>query len=879
MWQISCSEFSFILLSLPRCMSRFRKLYLPVLVVVAIAVGVAVKEWRDHRKKEEAAEEVPLDLDQKRMRGMSRIGSGFLVWERRTKSGTWEIWTKRLNGGKERRLVPLETGRDHFCPKISPDGRWLAYMSFPKGSTGYPGHVNRRGTLMVMDIRHRHRRVVAAEARSYAEHRAVVWINSERFCFIDTHGVTQEYDLSTRQTRRLLKEPADAFGYLISADGRHATSGTPEFARVDAATTAIQHEQRLSGCQPYFTKDSRWGFWMGGAGGPVNKMRLATREVGQILTKDDPRLHGKRNYIYFPMISPCQRLIAFAASPDSHDHFEADYDLYVAHIHPTQLDIIGSPVRYTSFKGTDRYPDVYRNELPLGSHYVEGQTTLEFKVIGSEGELPWKWHITGNTEYSGPRIRHTFSKPGEYWIEARQLPDGLKERGYVHVSPARPPGVEGSRREGKGGIIIDFDEEVDGSEARVRLANGTPLHDWKLVSDGMAVEVRLPEEAKEEEALVIEGFRDKAQIPNRMAATSLKVPLATWPSSDEGLVFVWEQVKGLTKLPNGNPCTVVPQGVAFWDEFGAMKLRGGWFDAPDAGELVSSECRKTHEVSLELVITPEGDARDKEERRVLSLANNDKERNLAIIQRGPRLFLWMRTPENGPAGDAEETMLALVEKGYPHHLVLAYGKDKLTVFVDGQPAWTRNRIKGDFSNWESMKMRMGASSDGKNHWRGQIERVLIYNRKLSDEEVAQHANASIVLSGKRLPGKEGLVTAKLLETTPIPTLQEFQPYTEALVRHLYEVTSVEEGGEALGVQPGEQITVSHWCWMGAVPLPSQQLQAGQEVKLRLHPPEEHPELASLFVKDTLSTGFDAPAFHDAGEWDVPPQVLPPPPKP
>lgn len=847
-------------------MSRLWKIYVPVFVVIT-AAAIAVVDWRRNRERDERAEEVPLDLDPKNMRGLSRVGSGFLVWERRTKSGAWEIWSKRLNGGKERRLVPTESGRDHFCPKISPDGKRVAYLSYPRGSTGYPGHVGRHGVLWVMDLKSRKRRAVAPEARSYAEHRAVVWRSEDRLCFIDNKGFTQEFSLSTGQTTRLLKQPSEVFGYLMSPDGKHATSGTPEFARVDTEAQTLWHEQRQSGCQPYFTADSKWGFWMGGAGGPVNKMRLATREVSQILQKDDERMHGKRNYIYFPMISPCQRLIAFGASPDSHDHFEADYDLYLAHLNPVTLEIIGKPVRYTSFKGTDRYPDVFRTELPLGSQYVEGETTLDF-AVKDPGEGKWGWHMTGNVNYEGDKAQHTFKKPGDYWIEARHLPDGGKLRGYVHVSPPAPPKVEGARREGKDGIVVDFDEPVESSEAIVKLADGTVLKDWKLSEGDLSLMVKLPDQLKDAEALVIEGFKDRAQQPNRMAATALRVPKAAWPATDEGLVFVWEQVRGLTKLPNGNPCTVVPHGVAFWDQRGAMKLRGGWFDAPEAGELVSSECRKTHEVSLEMVITPQGNVKEKEDRRILTLANNDQERNLTIIQRGPRLFLWMRTPANGPAGDVEETSLAVVQKGYPHHLVLAYGKDKLTVYVDGQAAWTRNRITGDFSNWESMKMRLGASSEGKQPWRGEIERVLIYNRKLSDEEVAQHANSSIVMSGQRLPVKEGVVWAKLVEMSPTPTLQEFQPYTEALVSHLYEVTELVEGAGDLGVKVGDQIVVSQWSWMGAQPLPAQKLQLGQTLKLRLQRPEDHPELGSLFVKEGLSSGFDAPTFHDVGDWDA-----------
>ncbi|WP_156345128.1 hypothetical protein [Verrucomicrobium spinosum] len=80
-----------------------------------------------------------------------------------------------------------------------------------------------------------------------------------------------------------------------------------------------------------------------------------------------------------------------------------------------------------------------------------------------------------------------------------------------------------------------------------------------------------------------------------------------------------------------------------------------------------------------------------------------------------------------------------------------------------------------------------------------------------------------------------------------------------------------EGVGDLGVKPGDQIVVSHWSWMGAHPLPAQKLQLGQTLKLRLQRPEDHPELDSLFVKDGLSSGFDAPTFHDVAEWDAAPE--------
>jgi hypothetical protein len=102
-----------------------------------------------------------------------------------------------------------------------------------------------------------------------------------------------------------------------------------------------------------------------------------------------------------------------------------------------------------------------------------------------------------------------------------------------------------------------------------------------------------------------------------------------------------------------------------------------------------------------------------------------------------------------------------------------------------------------------------------------------------------------------------------VEASPTPTLQEFQPYKEALVRHLYEVIETREGPSL----NGQQISVSQWSWLGAQPLPSQSLKAGDTVVLTLHREKDHPELQSLYAKDTLINALTADTYHDAGGWD------------
>src|SRR5262249_45760253 len=192
----------------------------------------------------------------------------------------------------------------------------------------------------------------------------------------------------------------------------------------------------LGGCEPYFTTDGVWGFWMGGAGGPINRIRLGTRQISPIINLHDSRMPADRAYLYFPMFSRCQRLFAFGASPDQHDHATSDYDIFVAQANPDTLEIIGNPVCYTFSKATDRYPDVFLADLELGTRDGEEPFEVEFASPKNTGD--WTWDF-GDGSPPGKKSKHAFSRPGEYDILATQGTKSL--RGHVRVRPAQPPAV------------------------------------------------------------------------------------------------------------------------------------------------------------------------------------------------------------------------------------------------------------------------------------------------------------------------------------------------------------------------------------------------------------------------------------------------------
>ncbi len=292
-------------------------------------------------------------------KAMSKLGKGLVVWES-NRSGRWRLYRRELDGSNFRQISPDEKGRDHFCPHLSPNGKRLVYLSYPAGSHTYQKKDPKGGVrLILMNSDGSGRKQIADSARGYFEDRAAVWIDNEHLIYIDGGGFTRQMDLRNGKSHKLTKNGLPAGGFLVNATKTYATTGEPTFSLFNASRSSIANRNRLGGCQPYFTHDGRWGFWMGGGGGPINRINLKTRKVAPILRQNDPRMPKDRHYLYFPMVSRDGRMFACAASPNQHDHFKSDYDIFVARMNPGTLELLENPVRYSFHEGTDRFPDVY----------------------------------------------------------------------------------------------------------------------------------------------------------------------------------------------------------------------------------------------------------------------------------------------------------------------------------------------------------------------------------------------------------------------------------------------------------------------------------------------------------------------------------------
>jgi hypothetical protein len=291
---------------------------------------------------------------------LSESGTGLVVWES-SRSGRWRIWRRDLDGANLRQLSPEEPSRDHLCSHISPDGTRLVYLSFPAGKQIHEeGKPADDVALHLIRVDGADDRVLIPSARSHSGgNRSAVWFDDQRLAYVDNRGITQELDLKSGKSAPLTAEGRKDHGVLINATKTHATEYPTVFLPYDPGKRSVVSRASLPGCEPYFTHDGRWGFWMGGAGGPINRFELATEQASPILNKNDPRMPKGRAYLYFPMVSRDGRFLAFGASPNQHDHSKSDYDIFVARLDPAKLELLDPPVRYTFDPATDRYPEVY----------------------------------------------------------------------------------------------------------------------------------------------------------------------------------------------------------------------------------------------------------------------------------------------------------------------------------------------------------------------------------------------------------------------------------------------------------------------------------------------------------------------------------------
>ncbi|MEM7352884.1 MAG: LamG-like jellyroll fold domain-containing protein [Acidobacteriota bacterium] len=780
-------------------------------------------------------------------------GEGYVVWES-NRTGDWRLWLRDLDGSPPRQLTPDADNRQHCCAHIAPGGERVAYLSLPRGTANYPKG-GASGRLHTIRVDGTDDRVIYPEARTYWEHRAVVWRNAGELLLIDADGSSRLLDVAAGTTQTLTPPRSEPHGWLLNGDLTHATTGTPSFSPYDAEGRRINEARVLGGCQPYFSHDSRWGYWMAGAGGPILALDLASGNRREILGKSDPRLPQDQAYLYFPMLSHDGLLFAWGASANLHDHATSDYDIYAAATDPETLEIVGQPWRVTEDPSVDRFPDIYSAPLALGRHFGEAPLRVALEV---PEDAPWQWTVDGAGAGSGRRLEHLFEEPGTFRIEASH--GDVRKAGSVRVRPAEPPQVETTALRGEHGLNVYFNEVVDLEGATFRFASGLAVASTQPTDDRRGATLELERPLDDFDTLVIEGVRDTAQSPNTLPRTEVEIAPPAWPSDGRGLLFLWQTVKGFNEVTDpatGSQRTarLSSQGRAWLDRNFAMELAGGTFVTDDDSVLgVFEGARRTNELTLEATLTPARSVAEGTLARIITFSGGTRSRNFTLGQIGDRLVFRLRTATTGNNADKPQIDLGPVTPGQPTHVVVTYTPGRLRAYLDGRQVVDTDALQDGFFHWKPRPLIFGSEWPRGDAWHGRLEGVAIYDRPLSAEEAAESHRRYAELLAERPSIDRIRLRARLERRSEVPSLDAIAPYREALALFEYRVEAIlDDGGSESVPVAGSTVRVVHRVLADAEALPIGQRPIAQTYELTLEPFFDHEELEALVLSETLES--------------------------
>ena len=315
-----------------------------------------------------------------------------------------------------------------------------------------------------------------------------------------------------------------------------------------------------------------------------------------------------------------------------------------------------------------------------------------------------------------------------------------------------------------------------------------------------------------------------------------------WPGTDQGLVFLWENNRAGNSAAAdrfAKSAIAAASGEArfgpdheMWLRNGSVRIEG--FDAP-----VIEAVKKTGAFTLEFVVSAAA-FDDTGTRCLISLSKDSNDICFSVGQRGDKLVFRLRTHETGPGG--KEVEIAPIQPGRPNRVAVGFARGVLTAWVDGRRVLETDAVPGGLSDWPGDGRLLFGDEWGASgvQWRGLLEGVAIYDRKITDEEAARKAELYAAKLAARPERPVYEVELELVRRHEPPALEEISPYRRALVLNLYKVLDDSPVADANG-----EVRVAEWILLdGAEPEANKPLHNGMRRTMRLQRYEDHPQLES-----------------------------------
>jgi hypothetical protein len=499
---------------------------------------------------------------------------------------------------------------------------------------------------------------------------------------------------------------------------------------------------------------------------------------------------------------------------------------------------------------------------------IRGEAPFSVR-LAAPGPGRWSWSFGDGGEETGEGVAHTFPKPGVYEVKATRGDTTHVRR--VMVRAAAPPRLLAALPVDSRSLLLVFDEPVAADGMRAS-ADGLELGVTARHGDGREVMVKSDRPLAGPVTVVCRNVADLATLPNVAPELKASASVPFWPRDAGAAAFLWSSEAERNFVYAGGEVGRLDVnladahwGLAGFDGLGRIRVSEGLLAVTEPGLVrrITEICAAAEALSVEVLVTSDGPC----EATVLGSFGHDGP-NLALRQSGERLVLDL-----GTSAGRYTLPLAELASGRPTHLVVVLSRGALACYEDGsQTLGSAGIWEGDFSRWTAGRlMFVGAPMEPAglvvgndpvrgSQWRGTIERVALFGRALSGEEIGIHW-ASLALARTREAIPRAAVRAVLTQRTATPSADDLGPYRDALIADTYRVEEVEESALAERLKAGEEIVVHRWFYRGREIVCDDERPVGGRRRLVIEPFDAHGELVGRKSFEELDA-WDARAFYE-----------------
>ncbi|NQT18867.1 MAG: hypothetical protein HQ592_04120, partial [Planctomycetes bacterium] len=661
----------------------------------------------------------------------------------------------------------------------------------------------------------------------------------------------------------------------VSADGTHAGSEFPWPNAGVAMLPDVSWKQYGNGCNGCMAPDNSYRYFhMGGTTGHQGVMMYDAGGANKREVWFKNILGMERGHSWIPRWSTDVRFLTVNCPIGGNGA-----EVYLGQFDEEFTKVVRW-IKITNQPGQDTKAYCWIDP-GLGYHTGEVPLTVD---IPAPGEGQWEWDFGDGEKANALAGKRTYEKPGEYRITARQGDTIVK--GSARAFPAKPPAAAHVRFYDETNLAVVFDERVQLKDANISLASGTPVKSWTLDGDGINLTLELGGRIADNDALLLKGVYDRAQVPNALSDEPLPLKRPAWPTDRTDLAFLWESANKPSFQYNANAKEFTDTKLnnkerATYGPFGEMSLEGGILLAVDGGGGIYAKATKANQLTIQALITPANAYQGwgEKPRSIINCGGGGppSSGNFRLAQERSKLVFYLR--QRSPDRPAVERIeLCNITDQAANHVIVSYQPGDLVCYLNGKQVLKTDKVNGTL-NWGRPSFESGLNFGGSQVWeddanpgwtvhgigpsypvwRGKVEGIALYARAIGPEEATANFQAYNAIIKARPVAPRITVRGKLAAKSVVPKASEIAPYRDALVVYEYDVEKVLKGKYGR-----KKIRVARWGLINARPAPLSRAKLGDTAELLIEPRENHPQLDAEVTRDTLDENFDLPIYVDVG---------------